>query len=288
MQCDASAERTGDRRAGSHVPPPAASTGGLLTGSEARRAFVASHLRIEGRGIEIAPYFNPMIDRTKHDVFYVDCIDNDEIQRKASENPGAKGRHVPLIDAVWAPDKRLAECVGGRRFDYAVASHVMEHVPNPLGWLGEILECVEVGGRVAIMLPRRTKSMDYYRQNTTFGQVVGWSIEKPTRPTPTQVMDFLSQAFHHRGEELEESSMPLFAAAERHYSDLDALNYANFVWEQKHYLDVHCSVWTPESFAEIFGRLLGVGLLSCKVIGPFTGFPGATTAEFLAFLEKVA
>ena len=78
---------------------------------EARRAFVTSRLPMKGRGIEIAPYFNPMVDRAKHDVFYVDCIDNDEIQRKAGENPGAKGRYVPRIDAVWVPGRRTVAFV---------------------------------------------------------------------------------------------------------------------------------------------------------------------------------
>jgi SAM-dependent methyltransferase len=259
-----------------------------LSGPEARRGFVMSGLPTAGCGLEIAPYFNPMVDRSKYEVFYVDCIDNDEIQRKASENPGSVGKNVPWIDAVWVPGKRLSDCVRGRKFSYAVASHVMEHVPNPLGWLGEILECVEVGGRVAIMLPMRTKSMDFYRQNTTFGQIVGWSIEKPSRPTPTQVMDFLSQSFFHQGEPIVAERMPPFEEAPRHYSDRDALGYAEFVWKEKHYLDVHCSTWTPETFMEIFGRLHEVGLLSAKVVGPFTGFPGATDAEFLAYLEKTA
>ncbi|RLS28556.1 MAG: methyltransferase domain-containing protein [Planctomycetota bacterium] len=261
-------------------------TSAPLTGTEARRAFVVSHLPTHKRGLEVAPYFNPMVDRSKYDVFYVDCIDNDEIQRKASENPGGVGQYVPRIDAVWVPGKSLSECVGGRKFAYAVASHVMEHVPNPLGWLHEILECVEVGGRLAIMLPIRTQSMDYYRQSTTFGQVVGWSIEKPSRPTPTQVMDFLSQNFFHRGEAIVEGMMPRFEDASRHYSDSQALQYARFVWDTQHYLDVHCSTWTPETFVEVFTRLRDVGLLNVDVVGPFTGFPGATTAEFLAFLEK--
>ena len=259
-----------------------------LTGPEARKAFVLSHLATSGCGLEIAPYFNPLVDRAKHEVFYVDCIDNDEIQRKAADNPGAKGQYVPRIDAVWVPGRPLSQCVGGRKFAYAVASHVMEHVPNPLGWLGEILDCVEVGGRVAIMLPTRTQSMDYYRRTTTFGQIVGWSIEKPARPTPTQVMDFLSQSFFHRGERLVEGQMPPFTEVHRHYSDRDAVTFAEFVWKESHYLDVHCSVWTPESFVEVFGRLRDVGLLPCRVIGPFAGFPGATEAEFLAFLEKTA
>ena len=100
------------------APPP-------LSGPDARRAFVMSHLPSHLRGLEIAPYFNPMVDRAKYDVFYVDCIDNDEIRRKASENPGATGRDVPHIDAVWVPGKRLSKCVGGRKFAYAVASHVI-------------------------------------------------------------------------------------------------------------------------------------------------------------------
>lgn len=272
----------------STVPVAADAAACTLTGPEARKAFVMSNLPVGGCGLEIAPYFNPMVDRSKYDVFYVDCIDNDEIQRKAADNPGAKGRYVPRIDAVWVPGRRLSDCVGGRKFSYAVASHVMEHVPNPLGWLGEIIECVEVGGRVAIMLPTRTQSMDYYRQTTTFGQIVGWSIEKPARPTPTQVMDFLSQSFFHQGERLVDTEMPPFTRINRHYSDRDAVNFADFVWKEAHYLDVHCSVWTPESFVEVFERLAKVGLLPCRVIGPFTGFPGATHAEFLVFLEKTA
>lgn len=257
-----------------------------LSGPEARRAFVMSGLPTAGCGLEVAPYFNPMVDRSRYEVFYVDCIDNDEIQRKASENPGCKDSYVPRIDAVWVPGKRLAECVRGRKFAYAVASHVLEHVPNPLGWLHEILECVEVGGRVAIMLPMRTKSMDFYRQNTTFGQVVGWAIEKPSRPTPTQVMDFLSQSFFHQGEPVVDGQMPKFEQVARHYSDGHALGYATFVWKRQHYLDVHCTTWTPDSFSEVFRRLNDVGLLDCDIVGPFTGFPGASEGEFVAFLEK--
>lgn len=256
------------------------------SGPEGRRAFVTGHLPVHRRGLEIAPYFNPMVDRSAHDVFYVDCIDNDEIERKAAGNPGAVGRELPRIDAVWTPGRRLAECLGKRTFAYAVASHVMEHVPNPLGWLHEILECVEVGGRVAIVLPLRTKTMDFYRQNTTFGQVVGWWIEKPTRPTPSQVMDFLSQNFFHQGEPVVQGRMPPFDEAPRHYSDSMSLGYAQFVWKRQHYLDVHCTTWTPESFSEVFRRLREIGLLDCDLIGPFAGFPGASDGEFVAFLEK--
>jgi len=260
----------------------------MVEAEEGRRSFIMSRLPAHLPGLEIAPYFHPVTDRTKHDVFYVDCIDNDEIQRKAAVNPGSVGREVPWIDAVWVPGRRLAKCIDGRRFGYAIASHVLEHVPNPLGWLGEILECVEVGGRVAILLPNKLHSMDYYRPLTTFAQVVGWSIEQPSRPTATQVMDFLSQSFLDDGTVSFDTPLPPFEKARRHYSDRQAVDFARHVHGNDSYLDVHCTVWTPESFVEIFQRLRRCGLIDAEVSGPHTGFTGSPQAEFLVYLEKTA
>ncbi|MBM3954945.1 MAG: class I SAM-dependent methyltransferase [Planctomycetes bacterium] len=260
----------------------------MVEAEEGRRSFIMGHLPAHLPGLEIAPYFHPVSDRSKHDVFYVDCIDNDEIQRKAAVNPGSVGREVPWIDAVWVPGKRLAKCIEGRRFGYCIASHVLEHVPNPLGWLQEILECVEVGGRVAILLPHKAFTMDYYRPLTTFAQVVGWSIEKPSRPTATQVMDFLSQSFYDDGSVSFAAGLPPFAEARRHYSDTQSVDFARHVHATDTYLDVHCTVWTPESFVEIFRRIRAAGLIDADVIGPFTGFTGSPQAEFLVYLEKTA
>jgi hypothetical protein len=250
-----------------------------------RRRGVLEFLPMERRGLEVAPYFNPFTDREKHDVFYVDCIDNEEIRRKAAANPGAAGAKVPAIDAVWVPGKRLTKCVRGRRFGWALASHVMEHVPNPLGWLSEIVECLEDGGMLALLLPDRRGTMDYYRRETTFAEVVGWSIEKPSRPTPTQVMDFLSQGFMDTGT-LDFARMPAFADAPRHYSDRDALSFARMAQDRGTYLDAHVSVWTPESFEAVFRRVTELRLLPAAVTGIHRALPGFHPAEFLVLMRK--
>lgn len=254
--------------------------------SDPRRNSVLEFLPMQELGLEIAPYFNPFIDAENYSVFYVDCIDNDEIQSKAATNPGAKGTKIPRIDAVWVPGKPLKECVGGRKFGYALASHVMEHVPNPLGWLCEIVDCLDDNGVLALLLPDRRGSMDFYRCETTFGEVVGWSIEKPVRPTPTQVMDFLSQSFLDTGNLDFMKQMPAFENAPRTYSDKDAINFARWVKEEEKYLDAHVSVWTPDSFKEVFERIIALDLLPVVLNGPYRRLPGFHAFEFLVLLQK--
>jgi hypothetical protein len=80
--------------------------------------------------------------------------------------------------------------------------------------------------------------------------------------------------------------MPAFKAVKRHYTDATAIDFAEFVAREDHYLDIHCSVWTPESFVEAFSRVIATGRLNVEIVGPFTGFSGATSAEFLVYLRK--
>ena len=162
-----------------------------------RYEVLTAPLKLSGTGLEIAPYFYPLLDKARHDVRYVDCIDNDTIAKKAAENPGAIGREIPRIDWVWTPGKPLRSCIPADIvFDYCVATHVMEHVPDTIGWLNQILEVMRDGAVLALALPDRRYTMDHYRRETTLGDVVGNWISAPSRPTGAQIVDFLSQSFY--------------------------------------------------------------------------------------------
>ena len=56
-----------------------------------RSSVILSGCETERRGLEIGPYFQPVTDRSVHDVLYVDCCDDSELQRKFRENPTAVG-----------------------------------------------------------------------------------------------------------------------------------------------------------------------------------------------------
>ena len=251
-----------------------------------RSSVILEGCETERRGLEIGPYFQPVTDRSVHDVLYVDCCDEGELQRKFHENPEAVGKQLPAIDAIWAPGRPLADCVGYEPFYYAVASRVFEHVPNPLGWLQDILDVLQPGGVIALVVPDHRQTIDFFRSTTTLAQVIGWSIEKPVRPTPTQVMEFLSETFEDDSTIEFDGVVPPFHELKRHYTDQDALGFAQFVEREKYYLDVHCTVWTPESFVDVFSRVITLGQLDCKIIGPIEGFVGNGPEEFLVYLQK--
>ena len=57
------------------------------------------------------------------------------------------------VDYVWG-DRTLVEAVGqGVYFDYLVASHVVEHVPDMIGWFGEIPAVLKAGGVLSLVFP---------------------------------------------------------------------------------------------------------------------------------------
>ncbi len=254
---------------------PTAAAAPSVHPDEIRRRFVMRHCPNHLRGLEIAPSSLPIADRGTFEVTYV----------------AIPGREVPgdlrtAADVEWHDGRSLAACLGDRLFGYAVASHVFEQMPNPLGWIRQILDCLEDGGRLAILLPHRERSINRYRQDTTFAQVVAWSIENPSIPTPMQVMDFLSQSFDDSGKTDYAAPMPDFSEARRHYTDSQALEFAMFSWNESRRLDVHCTAWTPASFAEVFTRLVDARLLDARIVGVFGDAVELSSREFLVVLEK--
>lgn len=72
-----------------------------LSPRQERSAAILSQCEVERRGLEIGPYFRPVTDKSLHDVLYVDCCGEGELQRKFRENPETAGEQLQPIDAVW-------------------------------------------------------------------------------------------------------------------------------------------------------------------------------------------
>lgn len=246
---------------------------------------LSNSIDMSGYGLEVSPYYEPCISKSSHNVVYTDYLDNDAIQAKALENPELNGKIVPLIDFVWEPEKRLMQCMhSDRKFEYIVASHVMEHVANPLGWLRELLSALNIGGRVALFLPDRRFTSDYLRNESNFGQLLQWWIEQPSSPTIGQVLDFMSHGLSLTHDTAVKWNDPEHTAnLPLHYTFTDMINTGTALYNDRPYIDVHCTVWTSESFARVFKQVEDSGIIGVRLVDVISD-----EGEFLAILEKVA
>jgi hypothetical protein len=233
---------------------------------QAKFNFRLKNFNTEGVGLEIAPYFYPTILRPQNNVLYTDYISNEEIIEKAASNPGSPGQDIPRIDFVWTPGHELRDCAPkGVIFDYAFASHVMEHVPNPIGWLNTILDTLKTGATLRLILPDRRTSMDFFRHETTLAQLISYWLEKPSVPSAFQIADFMLGCIDGNiRPPLDSGDMSVAKVA--FYSPSDAIASAEFVHNENHYLDAHCTVWTPHHFAEIMGQVVSLGIMNVDIV----------------------
>ena len=157
----------------------------------------------------------------------------------------------------------------------------MEHVPNPIGWLNEILVLLNSGARLALFLPDRRRNTDVFRNLTTFGELVGLWITQPAVPSPNQILDFMTNSLDGarvsgNWSELHPDSAP------RAYSDSDAFSFATSVGLSGNYVDIHATVWEPEHCVKVLERVVQAGLLNVAISAP-----EETELEFAVVLTKL-
>ncbi|SFM96600.1 Methyltransferase domain-containing protein [Pleomorphomonas diazotrophica] len=234
---------------------------------------------VTGMGLEIAPYFNPFFSKEKHNVLYTDYISNEEIKSKASTNPSAINSTPPDIDFVWTPGVLLRQCAPAYIvFDYAVASHVMEHVPNPIRWLNEILQVLKIGGRLRLILPDRRESNDYFRAETTTAELLSWWVRDLSIPSPEQIADFMLFGMGDGIYDGFRDGVPV--RPNKQYSVSDAISMMRHTVATGQYIDVHCSVWSRDGFIKTIAEVTSIGLLNIEIV-PISDSPTEFTVDLI-------
>jgi hypothetical protein len=194
------------------------------------------------RGLEIGALHQPVVTRAMGPVEYVDRATRDElIEWYKDPAHGVDPADVVPVDHVWG-EQSLLQCVGGQRaYDYLVASHVIEHVPDVFGWLGEIAGVLADGGLALFMVPDKRFTFDRDRQTSVSGDFVDAYLRRRRRPDMRQI-------FNHYYD-----TRPVGVAA-RGEADLTGLAQGSMALCRRaesngEYIDCHAWVFTPRSLA---------------------------------------
>ena len=232
------------------------------------------------RGLEIGPLDKPLLPKAKYDVKYLDVFPVETLVARCKPNPNRNENQIVPLDYVIG-DSSISEVVD-QQFDYVVASHVIEHLPNLFGWLRDLAKILSTNGKLFLVVPDRRFTFDMKRPQSSLGELIENDRNQLKKPSFRSVFD---QRFYHR----QATSHDVWQARQKErqleiepsFSARNAFEFGQR--SDSEYLDVHCNVFEPDSFAELIGGSfeLGIQPYKCMAMEPTT----PPFLDFMALLE---
>lgn len=245
-----------------------------------RTAWLRQGITEHDLGIEIGPLDRPIVVRPGSAVRYADHLDREGLIAKYAQHAGVDPAKIPHIDFVIGP-AGLKGATGDARFRYLIASHVIEHVPDPIGWFNDIHDLLEDGGWVALAIPDRRRCFDALRRESTPGEWVEAALLGHTRPSPSRIFDALSNEVKLDGQ-ISWNHQPTLEELKLSRTPAHALAITRSTLASGEYFDVHCWTFTPESFCNLMRTIVAAGLLELHL----TELRGTEDNEFLVRLHR--
>jgi SAM-dependent methyltransferase len=240
-----------------------------------------------GRGLEIGPLHRAIVPRGSADVSYVDVWDRAGVQAHYAGDPGVDTDLIPEIDYfLMQPDGTtlsLREAAQqGAPFDWVVASHVIEHVPDVIAWLADLAELVTDDGVLVLAIPDKRYCFDTLRPVTTVGQMLHAHELGDVVPSTRAVYDYFSTT-------VSVDTAALWRGEPAHATDAtQSVGQAQELARRARageYIDCHVWLFTPDLFLSQMRelRLLGQSQWYVEDLRP----TARNALEFLAIMRRM-
>lgn len=234
--------------------------GGQLTRVEKALA----HISKNGFGLEIGPSHNPIAPRGKgFNVQILDHMSSAELKEKYRDH-NVNLDNIEEVDYVWN-GQPLPELIGKTAcYDYIIASHVIEHVPDLISFLQQCETLLKPDGILSLVIPDKRYCFDYFDPVTSTGEVLDAWASNRKRPSPGKVFDHIANAAKRAGDIAWNDKAN--GLIELVHELQDAKNLWLHASNHLDYIDVHCWRFVPASFRLIVNDLQFLKLVGLKVL----------------------
>ncbi len=234
-----------------------------LDPSQTRKGRMLADLNVAAMsGVEIGALAAPLVKKAEGLIRYVDHAPTEEIIAKYANDPTVPTKDIVPVDAVWGGNS-LQQALGTfERYDYVLASHVIEHVPDLITWLQEIKDILKISGVLRLAVPDKRFEFDYLRGETTLSDVIDAHVRRARQPLPRMIIDFhtfVNQINVHDAWRDIKPERKDWAEGCRL-----GISLARETLASGAYHDVHCWVFTPKVFGKIMAQCAELGLLHFK------------------------
>ena len=243
------------------------------------------------RGVEIGPFFSPIVPKADGwQTIVVDYSDGEELRERARKHVAEVIRssvnRIEDVDAVWRGEPIDELCLPriNGKFDYVVASHVIEHTPDILGFLQACSRLLSERGVISLAVPDMRKEFDVLKSPTNTSHILEAFRLRRTRHTPETVFEARSMGAQRNGEGawVSGTTNPItFAGTLRGAWELYQQEVADLD-NNPDYIDAHAWYFVPASFRLCMLELNVLDLIDFKIDSLVTN-PGS---EFIVQLRR--
>lgn len=217
-------------------------------------------------GLEIGPLHAPLA--SKRDGWRVETLDHadaETLRARHKDSPDVDVNAIEEVDYI-TDGRRLPEIIGERgRYDWIVASHVGEHIPDLLGFLLDCQALLAPGGRLVLALPDKRQCFDALRPVSTSGNILQAHLESRTRHIAGVGFDYVSRSVDLGGQYAWSEGQNGKLNLQHTLEGAHALYTALATTDEYH--DLHGWVFVPSSFRLIVEELNALGLCGLREAG---------------------
>ena len=147
---------------------------------------------VRGKGIEIGAAHRPVqVDPAFCSVTYLDRLSAMQLTKRFPELAADEIMSPDIICDVAATG---LSCIQDGKLDFVIASHLLEHLPNPLGFLLECHRVLRPSGILLLMVPDKNYTFDRDRQITPLAHIVHDLKNNTTAIDEEHLIDFIVHA----------------------------------------------------------------------------------------------
>lgn len=224
------------------------------------RELIRNEVGKNSRGIEIGASYAPILP--KRDGFRTLVIDHTDTQslRLKYNSMGVDTSRLETVDAIDDGGEFSELDLTGDGFDFIVASHVFEHLTDPIHFLQRCERALKPGGKVYLLVPDRRYTFDYLRPSTTAGHMLAAYLAEQKRHGTAVLFDHHASNATRGGIQVwMEGHKGDFA-----FAGTPSSGYASATSKNDEYVDCHAWVFTPSSFRLAMQDLYNAGVLGLK------------------------
>src|SRR3990172_3786519 len=147
---------------------------------------------LHGLGIEIGPLHVPIeVDKRCCRVKYIDRLTPVEVKNRF---PELKDENIVSPDIIFDVALDGLSPIADNSLDFVIASHLHEHVPNPLGLIRECHRVLRNNGVLYLAAPDKNYTFDRDRQRTTLAHLIQDMENNTTIVDEAHLVDWMTHA----------------------------------------------------------------------------------------------